>query len=258
MNMNPDRPLILLTNDDGIRAKGINDLLAMLMPLGEVIVVAPESGRSGAGCSITSDCPVTVKEVRRAPGLALYQCSGSPADCVKLALEQVAPRRPDVLVSGINHGDNASVSVFYSGTMGAVLEGCMKGLPAVGFSLRTSNPAADFSACKPYVQRIVQRMLDEGLPSGVCLNVNFPEGMELQGLRVCRMARGNWSSEWMPAAHPKGERCYWLTGAFGNLEPEAEDTDMWALDHGFVSMVPTQVDVTALMQVQKMKNWEER
>lgn len=255
--MNETRPLIFLTNDDGVNAKGLNELLKMLQPLGEVVVMAPDSGRSGAACSITPGRPVKYTKLREEPGLAVYQCTGTPVDCVKLALEQVVSRMPDLLVSGINHGDNASVSVLYSGTMGAVFEGCMKGIPSVGFSLCDVDADADFSACTPYVQRIVRRVLTAGLPERVCLNVNFPAGPRLQGIKVARMAKGTWGSEWVSAVHPKQEPYFWLTGRFTNLEPEAGDTDFWALEHGFVSVVPVQMDVTAAWALSQFKDLEE-
>ena len=255
--MSDTKPLIFLTNDDGVGAKGLNSLLEMLRPLGDVVVMAPDSGRSGAACSITPNRPVKYSLVKSAPGLAVYQCSGTPVDCVKLALEQVLTRKPDVLVSGINHGDNASVSVLYSGTMGAVLEGCMKGIPSVGFSLCDFDADADFSACTSYVQRIVRRVLAAGLPEDVCLNVNFPAGSALAGIRVARMAKGAWGSEWVTAAHPKQEHHFWLTGRFTNLEPEAEDTDMWALAHGYVSVVPIRIDLTDRQALAQLKDLEQ-
>lgn len=255
--MNETKPLILLTNDDGIRAKGLSALVESLSPMAEVWVVAPDGGRSGAACSITTGRPVKVVCVAEEPGRALYACSGTPVDCVKLALEHVLPRHPDLIVSGINHGDNASVSVLYSGTMGAVFEGCMKGVPSVGFSLADFDADADFSACGPYVERVVRHVLRRGLPEGVCLNVNFPATKTLAGLRVARMTRGSWSCEWVPAAHPKGERHYWLTGRFTNLEPEAGDTDFGAMDRGYVSVVPVQVDMTAYGALTSLKELEE-
>lgn len=255
--MSDTKPLIFLTNDDGVGAKGLNSLLAMLLPLGDVVVMAPDSARSGAACSITPNRPVKYSLVRVEQGLSVYQCSGTPVDCVKLALEQLLTRHPDVLISGINHGDNTSVSVLYSGTMGAVLEGCMKGIPSVGFSLCSFDADADFSACTLYVRQIVQRVLTAGLPDAVCLNVNFPSGANLRGIRVGRMARGAWGSEWVTAAHPKQEHHFWLTGRFTNLEPLAEDTDLWALDHGYVSVVPILIDLTAYHALAELKDLEQ-
>lgn len=252
-----NKPLILLTNDDGFEAKGINALLKILLPLADVVMMAPDSGRSGAACSITSSVPVSFYQVSEVEGCVVYKCTGSPVDCVKLALEQVVPRKPDMVVSGINHGDNASVSVVYSGTMGAVLEGCMKGIPSVGFSAYSTRQDFDFAPFAPHIRGIVERVLNEGLPKGVSLNVNIPDTADVQGVKVCRMAHGNWSAEWVCAASPKCKNTYWLTGEFTNMEPDSEDTDFWALDHGFVSVVPTHVDLTAHWAMEQLKDLEQ-
>ena len=173
--MNDMRPLILLSNDDGVQAKGLNELIDMLSPLGDILVMAPDSARSGSACAITSHDPLRYRVVAVRPGIKVCACSGTPVDCVKLALEMETGRKPDVVVSGINHGDNSSVNVHYSGTMGVVLEGCMKGIPSIGFSLCDFDADADFSPTVPYVRGIVARVLKTGLPAGVCLNVNFPD-----------------------------------------------------------------------------------
>ncbi len=244
---NMERKLILITNDDGVSAQGITVLTDLMAGLGEVVVVAPDSARSGAACAITSTQAVTLHrrgDMER-EGVSVYVCSGSPVDCVKLALEQVCPRRPDLLVSGINHGDNASCSIHYSGTMGAVIEGCMKGIPSIGFSLRTLKHKCDFSPYAEDITRIAHFVLTEGLPQDVCLNVNFPEVAELAGMRVCRMGRGRWVQEWISANNPRGMNAFWLTGRFLNLEPHSEDTDYWALDHGYGAITPIKLDMTA-------------
>lgn len=239
------KKLILVVNDDGYLAQGIEVLAQAMKPLGDVIVVAPDDARSGSSCSISSTLPIHLRTISEEPGLKIIACSGTPADCVKLALEYACPRQPDMVVSGINHGDNASVSLHYSGTMGAALEACMKGLPAIGFSLRTHSQHCNFQPYLETVVRISKQVLKHGLPQDVCLNVNFPEVETLQGSRVCRMARGRWVAEWQPAQHPHGADFYWLAGQFSNLEPEAEDTDMWALDHGYASIVPIRLDMTS-------------
>lgn len=233
----PKRPLILITNDDGVHAQGINVLASYMQELGEVIVVAPDGPRSGASCCFTCTEPVRVKDL----GGGIFSCSGTPVDCVKIALEKVVPRRPDVIVSGINHGDNASINIHYSGTMGAVLEGCMKGVPSIGYSLRTHDKECDFSPYRSVILSVAQKVLREGLPQDVCLNVNFPQVPELKGSKVCRMARGAWEQEWKDTAEPG---VYEITGTFRSLEPDAEDTDYWALDHDFASIVPIQLDLT--------------
>ncbi len=237
--------LILVTNDDGYQAQGLLALVSALRSLADIIVVAPEAGRSGSACSVTSSATVSLRHVSQEQGLTVVACSGTPVDCVKLALEQVCPRKPDLVASGINHGDNASISVHYSGTVGAVLEAAMKGIPAVAFSLRTRKAHCDFA---PYLQAtslIASHALAQGLPQDVCLNVNYPETPRLAGIKVARLARGSWQAEWQTANHPRDERHYWLTGHFLNLEPEATDTDCWALDHAYAAVTPISLDLTA-------------
>ena len=188
-----ERPLILVCNDDGIDAQGIAALTSMLLPLGDIAVVAPDGPRSGAACSMTVTAPVRLRLLERAPGLTRHSCSGTPADCVKLALEHVVERRPALMVSGINHGDNASVNVHYSGTMGAVLEACMKGIPAIGFSLRTHDSQCDFTPYSDTVTRIASHVLEYGLPQDTCLNVNFPQVERLRGLSGSRDTTPAWN-----------------------------------------------------------------
>lgn len=247
MKQNKDTgKLILVVNDDGWQARGIRHLARLMARLGRVVVVAPSGARSGAGCSITSTQAVRIERLGTDDeGIEWVSCGGTPVDCVKIALEHVCPRLPDLVVSGINHGDNSSICIHYSGTMGAVLEATMKGLPAVGYSLRTFKQQCNFMPFDNVVLQVAGHVLRKGLPQDVCLNVNFPEVERLQGARVTRMCRGYWSSEWMPAQHPHGAEFYWLTGRFDNLEPEAADTDNWALDHGYASITPIQLDMTA-------------
>jgi 5'-nucleotidase len=235
------QPLILITNDDGLNAQGISVLTKCMQNLGQVIVVAPNGARSGSACSITPIIPVKLKLEKEEENLLAYSCSGTPVDCVKLAYEKVVPRRPDLIVSGINHGDNASISLHYSGTIGGVLEGCMKGIPSIGFSLRTRKQECDFQPYLKAVEDIATYVLKNGLPQDVCLNVNFPEVPILKGISVCRMARGIWQSEWKDTDVPG---TYKLTGNFTNLEPEAEDTDYWALDHDMAAITPLMLDMT--------------
>ena len=235
------QPLILITNDDGLNAQGISVLTKCMQNLGQVIVVAPNGARSGSACSITPIIPVKLKLEKEEENLLAYSCSGTPVDCVKLAYEKVVPRRPDLIVSGINHGDNASISLHYSGTIGGVLEGCMKGIPSIGFSLRTRKQECDFQPYLKAVEDIATYVLKNGLPQDVCLNVNFPEVPILKGISVCRMARGIWQSERKDTDVPG---TYKLTGNFTNLEPEAEDTDYWALDHDMAAITPLMLDMT--------------
>lgn len=255
--MNDMRPLILLSNDDGVQAKGLNELIDMLSALGDILVMAPDSGRSGSACAITAHDPLHFRLMSVRPGLKICVCSGTPVDCVKLALEAVAERVPDVVVSGVNHGDNSSVNVHYSGTMGVALEGCMKGIPSVGFSLCNFDADADFSPLFRYVRAIVERILRKGLPQGVCLNVNFPNVVEYAGVKICRMAHGRWSNECAEAKHPYGMRYFWLTGEFSNMEPEEEDTDSWALAHGYVAVTPIKVDMTDYQAMDELKELEQ-
>lgn len=247
------RPLIFISNDDGVHAKGLNELVAWVKDMADVVVMAPDGPRSGSAAAITSIVPVTYKKVSEEPGVSIYSCSGTPVDCVKLAFETVLPRCPDLVLSGINHGDNASVNVHYSGTMGVVFEGCLKGIPSIGFSLADACADADFTALQPCIRTLVSQILAEGLPQGVCLNVNFPAGKNLRGLRVCRMGWGCWNCEWKSAAHPAGKPAYWLTGQYENLEPDAMDTDVWALSQGYASVVPIRLDVTAYDCLENMK-----
>ncbi len=248
------KPLILISNDDGVYAQGIRVLTELMRRLGDVVVVAPDGPRSGAACAMTSTVPVRLNSIHSEEGLAVYSLSGTPVDCVKLALEKVVPRRPALVVSGINHGDNASVSLHYSGTMGAVLEACMKGVPAVGFSLKTRDTECDFSPYLDVILRVCSHVIEKGLGQDVCLNVNFPQVPSLAGVSVCRMARGRWESEWEPAAEPGAYR---LAGHFVNLEPDAEDTDYWALEHGMASITPLHLDMTHIPSLEGLKELQE-
>lgn len=248
------RPLILVSNDDGVQAKGLNELISMLHPLGDVIVMAPDSPRSGSACSLTVSSPVKYQLVHNEDGLLIFKCSGTPADCVKLALDSVLDVRPDIIIGGINHGDNSAVNVHYSGTMGVVLEGCMKGIPSIGFSLCNHNPDADFTPTSPYIRRITEEVLKRGLPEGICLNVNFPDTPFYRGIKVCRQTKGAWEQEWAKRNHPRGGCYFWLTGEFVEHE-QGEDSDHWALNHDYVAITPTKIDVTAYEMMEEMKHW---
>lgn len=245
------KPLVLITNDDGYAAAGIQALARTVAAFAEVYVVAPDGARSGAACAITSTIPVSFRLVDSTiQGVKCYACSGTPVDCVKLALEQILPRRPDLLLSGINHGDNASISIHYSGTMGAVFEGCMKGIPSVGVSLylKRGQRYEDYPVGNDTLAALAglcKRIIRHGLPDDVCLNINFPTAHVFRGWQVCRQARGRWSAEWISAAHPFGQQAFWLTGTFSDLEPMANDTDFSALRAGYCSIVPIHVDMTA-------------
>ena len=251
------RPLILVSNDDGYHAKGINCLIEWVRELGDIIVCAPERARSGFACAFSATTPLTMKLRRKSEGVEVWSCNGTPVDCVKMALAELCPRKPDLVIGGINHGDNASVNTHYSGTMGVTMEGCMKYIPSIAFSLCDHRDDADFEPMRPYVRQMVQRVLDKGLPLGVCLNINFPLASEFKGVKVCRMAKGTWGNEVTKCRHPRGYDYWWMVGTYHNDEPDAEDTDNWALNHGYIAITPTQIDVTAYEMLAKMKDWEQ-
>lgn len=250
------RPLLLISNDDGYQSKGIRELVKMLSPYGDIVVCAPDSARSGYSCAFSAALPLRLRLCERREGLEVWSCNGTPVDCVKMALAELLPRRPDMVIGGINHGDNSSVNTHYSGTMGIALEGCMKYVPSVAFSICDHRDDADFEPLRPLIRAIVERVLGEGLPRGVCLNVNFPLVPEFKGVRVCRMARGTWDSEVERRHHPRGYDYWWMLGHYHNDEPEAEDTDNWALAHGYVAITPTQIDVTAHSFIEELNTWE--
>lgn len=253
--MNQQRKLILLSNDDGYSAPGINLLIDWLRPIADIVAVAPDSGRSGAACAITAAVPITASRVSSGGGVEVYACSGTPVDCVKLALHGLVPRRPDLVVSGINHGDNASINVHYSGTLGVAIEGALQRLKAVAFSSCDRSPQADLSALEPYVVRIVEAALSHDMPELTCLNVNFPAVREFKGLRVCRMCRGLWTHEFEQCDVPGRGRYYFLTGNYTNAEPGAADTDSYALERGYVAVTPTQIDVTSRELAGEVRAW---
>jgi 5'-nucleotidase len=256
------RPLFLISNDDGYQANGINALVEMLIGIGDIIVCAPEIPCSGMSCAFSATAPLRLRLRERREGLEVWSCTGTPVDCVKMALAELVPRKPDMVIGGINHGDNASVNVHYSGTMGVTLEGCMKYIPSVAFSLCDSREDADFEPLRSLVCGIVLKVLREGLPLGVCLNVNFPlsdsgdASKPYKGVRVCRMSKGSWGNEVVRCRHPRGYDYWWMAGDYTNDEPDAEDTDRWALSHGYVAITPTQTDVTAYSALETIKSWE--
>lgn len=244
--METSRPLILITNDDSISAPGIYRLAEIARTLGDVYVVAPLHPQSGQSAALTVGAPLRISEVPSTlDGVRFFTVSGTPVDCVKLALHTIVPRRPDFLFSGINHGSNSAVNVTYSGTMGAVIEGCIEGIPSVGFSILHHSMKTDFSLSTAFVARIAAEVVRGGLPAGVCLNVNIPARVMPEGIRVCRSARGRWSDQYVRYIDPNGNPFYWLTGHFINEEPDATDTDEYWLGCRYVSVVPVAVDMTA-------------
>ena len=218
------RPLILISNDDGYHAKGINCLIEWVRDFGDVIVCAPERARSGFACAFSATTPLMLKLRRKQDGVEVWSCNGTPVDCVKMALAELCPRKPDLVIGGINHGDNASVNIHYSGTMGITLEGCMKYIPSVAFSLCDYRDDADFEPMRPYVCQMVQRVLKEGLPMGVCLNINFPLGAQFKGIKVCRMAKGTWGNEVTRCHHPRGYDYWWMVGTYTNETQKIQTT----------------------------------
>lgn len=251
------KPLILITNDDGITAPGIRALIEVMLTIGDVIVVAPNSPQSGMGHAITLDSTLHVERINPTQNTHVeYSCSGTPADCVKLGIREILDRRPDLCVSGINHGSNASINVIYSGTMSAALEAGIEGIPAIGFSLLDYNWNANFEAAKPFVKTITKNVLQNGLPEGVVLNVNIPniEKNSIRGIKVCRQAKGNWEEAFDKRKNPQGKDYYWLSGKFVNLDNK-NDTDEWALKNNYVSVVPTLFDLTAHKHIKLLNTW---
>lgn len=259
MKTEKEKPLILVTNDDGIQAKGIRELVRAVLPLGRVVVVAPDRAMSGMGHAVTINDVLKMEAVSFAvPGVeAAWQTTGTPVDCVKLAIYEILGKKPDILVSGINHGSNASINVIYSGTMSAAVEGAVENIPSIGFSLLNHHPDADFSKCADVVSTMVRHVLDKGLPSGTCLNVNIPdaEGTPLKGIKICRQSAGFWEDAFDKRTSPSGGTYYWMTGKFTNPD-HGQDTDEWALRNGFVSVVPTQFDLTAHHAISILNQWD--
>ncbi len=253
-----EKPLILVTNDDGISAPGLRTLIKLMNTIGDVVVVAPDSPQSGMGHAITINSTLYAEEITLDDGPQKeYSCSGTPADCVKLAIREILDRRPDLCVSGINHGSNSSINVIYSGTMSAAIEAGIEGIPSIGFSLLDYAWSANFDACKNYVIPIVKSTLEQGLPNGIVLNVNIPnvEEKHIKGIKICRQAKANWVEEFDKRKNPQGKDYYWLSGKFVNLDG-GEDTDEWALENNYVSVVPIQFDLTAHHFMQNLNSWK--
>ncbi|PCI94420.1 MAG: 5'/3'-nucleotidase SurE [Flavobacteriales bacterium] len=254
--MNSEKPLILVINDDGINAPGIRALIDVAKEFGNVTIVAPDKPQSGMGHAITLDSTLRIKKIE-IEGTEAYACSGTPVDCVKIAVNKILPKKPNLIVSGINHGSNSSINVIYSGTMSAALEGSLENIPSIGFSLLNHSIDADFTAAKHYAQKIISQVLNNNKNKALCLNVNIPYlSTELiAGIKVCRQAKGNWKEEYDERTDPVGRTYYWLTGKFV-LEDNGKDTDEWALTNNYVSVVPIQPDVTAYNLLTTIKNLE--
>jgi len=250
------KPMLLLTNDDGVHALGLISLIEAVRPLGEVVVVAPDIPRSGMSSAISAVNPIRATLLKKEEDLTVYSCTGTPVDCVKLALNELLDRRPDILLSGINHGSNAAICVIYSGTIGAAFEGCIVGIPSIGISLTDHSLCADFSQAGKYGKRVAEKVLATGLPEGICLNLNVPNAPDVKGLKVCSQTKGYWEREFMEMKDPHGRAVYWLTGEFMNQEPENTLSDEWALAQGYAALVPLRIDMTDYSFVEKIKDWE--
>ncbi len=252
-----EKPLVLVTNDDGINAPGIRTLISIMNTIGDVVVVAPDSPQSGMGHAITLGSTLYAERVYLDNGPQIeYSCSGTPADCVKLAIRELLDRKPDLCVSGINHGSNSSINVIYSGTMSAAIEAGIEGIPAIGFSLLDYTWNANFEASKTYIETITRQVINNNLPKGIVLNVNVPNILkkDIKGIKICRQAKANWVEEFDKRKNPQGKDYYWLSGKFVNLDG-GEDTDEWALEQGYVSVVPIQFDLTAHQYIKNLKTW---
>jgi 5'-nucleotidase len=247
---------ILITNDDGIAAPGIKALTEVMHELGEIYIIAPDSAQSGMGHAITINSTLELKHI---PGFLgtqnTYSCSGTPVDCVKMGVHEVMKTRPDLCVSGVNHGSNSSINVIYSGTMSAAVEGGIEGIPSIGFSLCDYSWDANFENIKPFIKKIALEVLEKGLPEGVILNVNFPKTDHIKGIKICRQAKAAWEEEFDKRTNPMGKEYYWLTGKFVNHD-NGEDTDEWALANDYISIVPVHFDLTAYHAIQQLNSWD--
>ncbi|MEM8585898.1 MAG: 5'/3'-nucleotidase SurE [Bacteroidota bacterium] len=250
------RPLILVTNDDGITARGIAALVEAAAPIGDIIIVAPDSPQSAQGHALTIEQPLFVKESEAFPDYEAYECSGTPVDCVKLAKSILMKgRTPDLCISGINHGSNASINILYSGTLSAAMEASIESIPSIGFSLLDYRADADFTAAKVVARQIITDVLERGMPAGHLYNVNIPKLPlhELKGVKVCRQAEARWTEEYATNQDPRGRTYYWLTGKFVN-EDQRPDTDVAALEAGYVSLVPSGHQLTNEEALNALKN----
>lgn len=253
-----EKPLILVTNDDGITAKGIRALIEVMSEIGDVVVVAPDKPQSAMGHAITLNSMLYLNKIENSnPNITEYSCSGTPVDCVKLAVAEILKRQPDLCVSGVNHGSNSSINVIYSGTMSAAIEAGIEGIPAIGFSYLDYDWDANFEELKPFIKRIALKVLTENKLNGAVLNVNFPKLLanEIKGIKICRQAKAQWIEKFDKRKSPFGKDYYWLTGEFVNHDL-GTDTDEWALANGYISVVPVHFDFTAHHYIQELNSWE--
>jgi 5'-nucleotidase len=257
-SLKKEKPVILITNDDGVTAPGIMNLVEAVKDLGKIVVVAPDKPQSGMGHAITIGQPLRLHKISNADNIDIWSCTGTPVDCVKLAVDKVLHRKPDICLSGINHGANHSINVIYSGTMSAAVEAAIESIPSVGFSLLDYRIDADFTGARKYVRIIVEKMLKSKLDKHTVLNVNIPSvAVELlKGIKICKQAYAKYEEDFVERNDPHGKMYYWLTGQFVNFD-KAKDTDVWALDHNYVSVVPVQFDLTNYVLKTKLeKLWK--
>ncbi len=251
------KKLILVSNDDGIDAKGLKYLINIAAEFGDVFVVAPEKGQSGMSHSISLTTPLRVRYLQKSEQLTICAVPGTPVDCVKLSINKLLPRKPDLMLSGINHGSNSAVSVIYSGTMGAAIESSLYGIPSIGFSVLDHSPDADFDLVAEFGPSVIKKVLQEGLPEQVALNVNFPKikNEDFKGFLICKQTAGVWNEDFEKRTDPHGSDYYWLTGSFLNAEPENSDSDEWALTNNYASVVPVKIDFTEYNTIKELKTW---
>ncbi len=250
------KPLILISNDDSVFAKGIQTIVEIAKEFGEVVVVAPDSPQSAKSHAVTLTAPIYYEKTSVFGNIEAYKCSGTPADSVKMALFKILDKKPDLLISGINHGANYSTNLIYSGTLAAAIEGFMHNIPSIAFSVDSHDPDADFSIAEKYSRKIIKEVLEKN--TEVCLNVNFPDIKldEINGSKICRQTKGSWAENFVEMKHPRSqEPFYWLTGNYINKEPEKTDTDVWAVENNYVAIVPIQIDFTNYKMMKEMESW---
>ncbi|MCL2073030.1 MAG: 5'/3'-nucleotidase SurE [Marinilabiliaceae bacterium] len=249
-----NKPLILITNDDGVKSGGISALIEAVRPYGDLLVVAPDSSKSGMSHAMTVKVPLYLSQVSQEEGLTIYKSNGTPADCVKMALGEILDKKPDYVLSGINHGTNSSISAFYSGTVAGAREGAFNSIPSIAFSLCDYNLDADFSEAANICRQIFLSVLENGMKPNDYFNVNIPKGDLVKEIKICRHAKGKWVEQFDKRKDPYERSYYWLTGYFENSEKEATDTDEWALNNGFASLVPCSIDATYHNRLKEMKD----
>lgn len=249
-----NKPTILITNDDGIFSKGIRSLIEVAKDFGDILVVAPDKPQSGMGHAITINNLIRLNPSDLFDGIEAYTCSGTPVDCVKIGIHEILKRNPDLVLSGVNHGENTSTNVLYSGTMSAAVEGAMEEIPSIGFSLADYDTNADFTLAKEVVKQVIEKVLSQGVPKGNCLNVNIPKitKADFKGLKVCRAAKAFWEDRFDKRFDQHGNAYYWLTGEFSHND-EGEDTDLYLLKNGYATIVPIQFDMTAYEAIDHLK-----